>query len=397
MTSPEPTLLDRWQAVMMNNYGTPPLALASGDGAVVTDVDGKSYLDLLGGIAVNVLGHRHPAVIEAVTTQLNTLGHVSNLYATEPGIALAEALVGHLGADAPARVFFCNSGAEANEVAFKLTRLTGRTKIVAAQNAFHGRTMGSLALTGQPAKQQPFEPLPGFVTHVPYGDVDALADAVTEETAAVFLEPIMGEGGVVVPPGGYLAAARDITSRHGALLAIDEVQTGIGRTGIFYAHQHDGITPDIVTLAKGLGAGLPIGACLAIGPAADLMEPGMHGSTFGGNPVCTAAALAVLRVLAAEDLMGNADRLGKALAHGIEELEHPLVDHVRGRGLLLGVVLRSPQGKAAEVAAREAGFLVNAAAPDVIRLAPPLIITEAQVDDFLAALPAILDTANEAA
>lgn len=397
MTSPEPTLLDRWQAVMMNNYGTPPLALASGDGAVVTDVDGKSYLDLLGGIAVNVLGHRHPAVIEAVTTQLNTLGHVSNLYATEPGIALAEALIGHLGADAPARVFFCNSGAEANEVAFKLTRLTGRTKIVAAQNAFHGRTMGSLALTGQPAKQQPFEPLPGFVTHVPYGDVDALADAVTEETAAVFLEPIMGEGGVVVPPGGYLAAARDITSRHGALLAIDEVQTGIGRTGVFYAHSRDGITPDIVTLAKGLGAGLPIGACLAIGPAADLMEPGMHGSTFGGNPVCTAAALAVLRVLAAEDLMGNADRLGKALAHGIEEMEHPLVDHVRGRGLLLGVVLRSPQGKAAEAAAREAGFLVNAAAPDVIRLAPPLIITEAQVDNFLAALPAILDTVNEAA
>ncbi|MEI6254177.1 MAG: acetylornithine transaminase [Mycobacteriaceae bacterium] len=384
-------LLDRWQAVMMDNYGTPALALASGEGAVVTDVDGKTYLDLLAGIAVNILGHRHPAVIEAVTAQLNTLGHVSNLYATEPGIALAEALVGHLGTDAPARVFFCNSGAEANEVAFKLTRLTGRTKLVAAQNAFHGRTMGSLALTGQPAKQQPFEPLPGFVTHVPYGDVDALAAAVTDETAAVFLEPIMGEGGVVVPPQGYLAAAREITSRHGALLAVDEVQTGVGRTGAFYAHSHDGITPDIVTLAKGLGAGLPIGACLAVGPAADLMTPGMHGSTFGGNPVCAAAACAVLRVLEAEDLMGHADRLGKALAYGIEELDHPLVDYVRGRGLLRGIVLRAPHGKAVEAAAREAGFLVNAAAPDVIRLAPPLIITETQVGSFLAALPGILD------
>ena len=289
------TLLDRWQTVMMDNYGTPPLALVSGEGAVVTDADGKTYLDLLAGIAVNVLGHRHPAIIEAVNTQLNALGHVSNLYATEPGIALAEQLVAHLGA--PARVFFCNSGAEANEAAFKITRLTGRTRIVAAQNSFHGRTMGSLALTGQPAKRQPFEPLPGEVSFVAYGDVDALAAAVTDDTAAVFLEPIMGEGGVVVPPPGYLAAARQITLRHGALLAMDEVQTGVGRTGSFYAHHHDGITPDIVTLAKGLAGGLPIGACLAIGPTADLMVPGMHGSTFGGNPVCTAAALAVLRVL----------------------------------------------------------------------------------------------------
>ncbi len=389
------TLLDRWKAVMMDNYGTPALALASGQGAVVTDVDGKTYLDLLSGIAVNILGHRHPAVIEAVTAQLNTLGHVSNLYATEPGIELAERLVGHLGR--PARAFFCNSGAEANEVAFKITRLTGRTKIVAAQNAFHGRTMGSLALTGQPAKQKPFEPLPGFVTHVPYGDVDALAEAVADDTAAVFLEPIMGEGGVVVPPDGYLTAAREITRRHGALLAIDEVQTGVGRTGEFFAHQHEGITPDIVTLAKGLGAGLPIGACLAIGPAADLMTPGMHGSTFGGNPVCTAAACAVLRVLETEDLMGHATRQGMALAAGIEDLGHPLVDHVRGRGLLRGIVLTAPHGKAVESAARQAGFLVNAAAPDVIRLAPPLIVTGEQLQSFVAALPTILDTAGEAA
>ncbi|ORC10620.1 aspartate aminotransferase family protein [Mycobacterium persicum] len=384
----------RWQAVMLNNYGTPPIALASGDGAVVTDVDGKTYVDLLGGIAVNVLGHRHPAVIEAVTHQLSTLGHTSNLYATEPGVALAEELVALLGAETRARVFFCNSGTEANELAFKLSRLTGRTKLVAAQEAFHGRTMGSLALTGQPAKQAPFEPLPGYVTHVRYGDVDALAAAVDDGTAAVFLEPIMGESGVVVPPEGYLAAARDITSRHGALLVLDEVQTGMGRTGAFYAHQHDGITPDVVTLAKGLGGGLPIGACLAVGPAAELMTPGLHGSTFGGNPVCTAAALAVLRTLATEGLVRRADVLGKTLRQGIESLGHPLVDHVRGRGLLLGIVLTAQQAKTAEAAARDAGYLVNAAARDVIRLAPPLIITEAQLDGFVHALPGILDTAG---
>lgn len=385
------SLRDRWQAVMMDNYGTPALALVSGDGAVVTDAAGTSYVDLLGGIAVNVLGHRHPAVIEAVTRQLNTLGHTSNLYATEPGIALAEALVGHLGA--PARAFFCNSGTEANEVAFKITRLTGRTKVVAAQNGFHGRTMGALALTGQPAKRAPFEPLPGHVTHVPFGDVDALSAAVDDETAAVFLEPIMGEGGVVVPPAGYLAAARDVTTRHGALLVIDEVQTGIGRTGAFYAHQHDGIVPDIVTLAKGLGGGLPIGACLAVGATGDLLTPGLHGSTFGGNPVCTAAALAVLKVLADDDLIGRASILGKTLHHGVEELGHPLVDHVRGRGLLCGIVLGRPAAKAAETAARSAGFLVNAAAADVIRLAPPLVVTDAQIDAFLGALPGVLDTA----
>jgi len=393
-------LQQRWSAVMMDNYGTPPLALATGDGAVVTDPDGKSYVDLLGGIAVNLLGHRHPAVIEAVTTQLNTLGHTSNLYATEPGIALAEALIAQLGEDASplrARVFFCNSGTEANEVAFKISRLTGRTKLVAAEGGFHGRTMGSLALTGQPAKRAPFEPLPGDVTFVPYGDADALECAIDSSTAAVFLEPIMGEGGVVVPPAHYLAAAREITTQRGALLVLDEVQTGIGRTGTFFAHAQDGIRPDVVTLAKGLGGGLPIGACIGIGAAADLMTPGLHGSTFGGNPVCTAAALAVLRTLAADDLIARAAALGKSIQHGIEALGHPLVDHVRGRGLLQGIVLRSPAAKAAETAARSAGFLVNAAAPDVVRLAPPLVITDAQVDDFLTALPGILDTARDAA
>jgi acetylornithine/N-succinyldiaminopimelate aminotransferase len=382
----------RWSAVMMNNYGMPPVALVSGDGAVVTDADGKSYVDFLGGIAVNVLGHRHPAIIEAVTRQLNTLGHTSNLYATEPGIELAEALVAHLGADTRARVFFCNSGTEANEVAFKITRLTGRTKLVAAELAFHGRTMGSLALTGQPSKQAPFEPLPGDVTHVPFGDVDALAAAVSDETAAVFLEPIMGESGVVTPPPDYLVAAREITASHGALLVLDEVQTGVGRTGTFYAHQRDGITPDLVTLAKGLGGGLPIGACLAIGDTADLLTAGLHGSTFGGNPICTAAALAVLKTLDDDDLINHADALGKTLSHGIEALGHPLVDHVRGRGLLLGIVLTAPEAKAVEAAARDAGFLVNAPAPEVIRLAPPLVVTEAQVQSLIAALPAILDS-----
>ena len=393
MTQTE-VMRQRWEAVMMNNYGTPPVALASGDGAVVTDVDGNTYLDLLGGIAVNVLGHRHPAIIEAVTHQIATLGHTSNLYATEPAITLAEELVGLLGADAQTRVFFCNSGTEANEMAFKLSRLTGRTKLVAAQEAFHGRTMGALALTGQPSKQAPFAPLPGEVTHVRYGDTDALAVAVDDDTAAVFLEPIMGESGVVVPPGGYLAAAREITAQHGALLVLDEVQTGMGRTGAFFAHQHDGITPDVVTLAKGLGGGLPIGACLAVGPAAELLTPGLHGSTFGGNPICTAAALAVLRVLAADDLVRRAEVLGKSVRHGIERLGHPLIDHVRGRGLLWGVVLTAPRAKDAEAAARNAGFLVNAAAPDVIRLAPPLIITESQIDSFIAALPGILDAAG---
>src|ERR1700758_3049350 len=343
--TPTETMQQRWSAVMMNNYGVPPVALSSGEGAIVTDVDGKRYLDLLGGIAVNVLGHRHPAIIEAVTRQLNTLGHTSNLYMHEPGIALAEALVGLLGADAETRVFFCNSGAEANEFAFKLSRLTGRTKVVAAQEAFHGRTMGALALTGQPSKQAPFEPLPGDVAHVPYGDSDALAAAVSDDTAAVFLEPIMGECGVMVPPAGYLVAAREITAKHGALLVFDEVQTGMGRTGAFFAHQHDGITPDVVTLAKGLGGGLPIGACLAVGSAARLMTPGLHGSTFGGNPVCAAAALAVLRTIAEQALITRAAVLGKTLSHGVETLNHPLVDHVRGRGLLRGGVLTAPAGK----------------------------------------------------
>ena len=385
-------LQSRWSNSLMDNYGVPRIALVRGAGAVVTDADGKDYLDLLAGIAVNILGHAHPAVIEAVTTQLGTLGHTSNLYATEPGIELAEQLLAHLGASVHGRVFLCNSGTEANEAAFKIARLTGRPKIIAAEKAFHGRTMGALALTGQPDKRAP---MPAGVHHVPYGDVEALEAVVDTDTAAVFLEPIMGESGVVVPPDGYLLAAREITARHGALLILDEVQTGIGRTGWFYAHQAVGIVPDVITLAKGLGGGLPIGACIGIGEAASLLHPGKHGTTFGGNPVCASAALAVLRTLAEDDLISHADRLGKIIAHSIEGLDHAIIDHVRGSGLLLGVVLTKAVAAKAEAAAREAGFLINAAQPDVLRLAPPLVLTEEQAEAFVSALPAILDKADE--
>ncbi|AHD20027.1 acetylornithine transaminase [Rhodococcus pyridinivorans] len=385
-------LQQRWAGSLMNNYGVPKVALVEGDGAVVTDADGKQYLDLLGGIAVNSLGHRHPAIIEAVTAQLNQLGHVSNLYASPPVLELAEKLLDRFGHEG--RAFFCNSGTEANEAAFKIARLTGRPKIVACEKAFHGRTMGALALTGQPDKRAPFEPMPAGVEFVPYGDLDALEAVVDENTAAVFLEPIMGESGVVVPPEGYLAGARRITTERGALLVLDEVQTGIARTGSFFAHQAAGITPDVMTLAKGLGGGLPIGAVLATGPAAELFQPGKHGTTFGGNPVCAAAALAVLRTIDEQNLLDHVNTVGKTLAAGIEELGHPLVSHVRGSGLLLGVVLTAVKAPAVETAAREAGFLVNAAAPDVIRLAPPLILTEQQAESFVTALPAVLDTAD---
>ncbi|OUS96689.1 acetylornithine transaminase [Rhodococcus sp. NCIMB 12038] len=390
-----PELQQRWSGSLMNTYGVPRVALTRGQGAVLTDADGKEYVDFLAGIAVNILGHAHPAIIEAVTAQLSTLGHVSNLYASEPAIELAEKLLSHLGA--PGRVFFCNSGAEANEAAFKLARATGRSKIIAAENSFHGRTMGALALTGQTAKRAPFEPMPPGVEHVPYGDLDALDRAVDADTAAVFLEPMMGEGGVVVPPEGYLVGARQITADRGALLVLDEVQTGVGRTGWFYAHQAVGIVPDVMTLAKGLGGGMPIGACIATGATADLFGPGKHGTTFGGNPVCAAAALAVLRTIAEDDLISRADTLGKTLSAGIEGLGHPLIDHVRGAGLLLGIVLTQDVAPAVENSAREAGYLINAAQPGVVRLAPPLVLTDEQAEGFVAALPAILDNAQSAA
>jgi acetylornithine aminotransferase len=389
-------LARRWDAVMMGNYGTPSVALVRGDGAVVWDDDGREYVDLLGGIAVNVLGHGHPAVVEAVSRQISTLGHTSNLVMHEPGVRLAERLVELTGLEG-ARVLFCNSGAEANEAGLKLSRrLRPGGGWVAAEGAFHGRTMGALAITGQPAKRAPFEPLPGPVTFVPYGDVDALRAAIGTTTASVVLEPVMGELGVVVPPPGYLEAARAVCDATGALLHVDEVQGGIGRAGAWLAGSvvAPGMSPDVVTLAKGLGGGLPLGAVLARGRAADALQKGDHGTTFGGNPVSCAAALAVLEVIEQDGLLDAAAKLGDRLRTGIEALSDPLVDHVRGVGLWLGVVLREPVAAAAEAAARDAGFLVNAAGPDVLRLAPPLVLTEQQVDAFLAALPGVLDLAR---
>jgi len=383
---------ERWQRSMMSNYGTPPIALVRGSGAEVWDAEGRRYLDLLGGIAVNALGHAHPAVVEAVTRQISTLGHTSNLYVTEPPLALSERLLDLLGQ--PGRVLLCNSGAEANEAAFKIARRTGRPHVVAAEHAFHGRTMGALALTGQAPKRAPFEPLVPGVTHVPFGDAAALAAAVDADTAAVFLEPVMGEAGAVTPPAGYLAAAREITASRGALLVLDEVQTGIGRTGSWFAHQAAGVVPDVVTLAKGLGGGLPVGACIGLGAAGELLEPGQHGTTFGGNPVCAAAALAVLDTIATDGLLEHVTLVGKTIATGVEELGHPLVRGVDGAGLLIGIVLGQPVSAPLADAARDAGFLVNNAAPDRIRLAPPLVLTEEQAGEFLAALPGLLDGAG---
>ncbi|MFD0269530.1 acetylornithine transaminase [Streptomyces sp. NPDC127106] len=387
----------RWRATLTNNYGTPAVALVRGEGAQVWDADGKQYTDLVGGIAVNALGHAHPAIVAAVTAQVSTLGHVSNLYASEPALALGERLLQLFGR--PGRIFFCNSGAEALEAAFKIGRLTGRTHMVATSGGFHGRTMGALALTGQPAKQRPFLPLPGDVTHVPYGDAEALRAAVTEETALVVIEPVQGENGVVVPPAGYLKAAREITRATGTLLVLDEVQTGIGRCGHWFEHQaHEGVEPDLVTLAKGLGGGLPIGAVAAFGPAADLLQPGQHGTTFGGNPVACAAGLAVLDTIATDGLLDRVKARGEQLRSGIEGLGggegHPLVSHVRGEGLLLGIVLTGPYAPQVQQAAQDAGFLVNAPAPDVVRLMPPYVLTEAEADAFVRGLPGILDAAN---
>ena len=391
MTNAE--LTQRWQGSLMNNYGTPRLPLVRGEGAKVWDADGTEYLDFVGGIAVNALGHGHPAIVEAVSRQIQSLGHVSNLYVAEPPVALSERLLQLFGR--PGKVFFCNSGAEANEAAFKLGRLTGRRHMVATDNSFHGRTMGALALTGQPGKQEPFLPLPGDVTHVPFGDVEALRAAVTEETAFVIIEPIQGEYGVVVPPVGYLRAAREITRATGTLLVLDEVQTGIGRCGTWFEHQaHDGVDPDIVTLAKGLGGGLPLGATVAFGAAAELFQPGHHGTTFGGNPVACAAGLAVLDTLGRDGALDEVKRLGEKLRDGIEGLGHPLVSHVRGAGLLLGIVLTGPLAPQVQQAAQDAGLLVNAPAPDVVRIMPPLIIGDAEADAFLEALPGVLGVVN---
>jgi acetylornithine aminotransferase len=378
---------------MMSNYKVPPVALARGEGATVWDVDSRGYTDLLGGIATTILGHAHPKVVEAISAQAQKLGHVSNLAMHEPGLLLAERLLDLAGR--PGRVFFCNSGAEANEAAFKISRLTGRPEVVTAEGSFHGRTMGALALTGQPGKAQAFAPLPGGVRYVPYGDAAALTGAVGEATAMVLLEPMLGEGGVLPAPAGYLSAAAGAATAAGALFAVDEVQTGIGRTGSWFMHQADGLTPDLITLAKALGGGLPIGATLAFGDAAELMTAGSHGSTFGGNPIAAAAALAVLDTIVDEGLLERAKELEHRFTAGIEGLGHPGISGVRGRGALLGVVLTADVAAALEANLRAAGFLTNAVAPGVLRLAPPLVLTDAQVDAFVDALPAALDASLE--
>ncbi|MGA5417924.1 acetylornithine transaminase [Streptomyces pseudogriseolus] len=388
-------LTRRWQGVMAGTYGAPRLPLVKGRGTRVWDAEGNEYLDFVGGIAVNALGHAHPAVVRAVSEQAASLGHVSNLFAAEPTARLAERLLGLIGR--PGRVYFANSGAEANEAAFKIGRLTGRTHMVAAAGGFHGRTMGALALTGQPAKRRPFEPLPGDVTHVPYGDAEALRAAVTPRTALLVLEPVQGENGVVVPPPGYLRAAREITAATGTLLVLDEIQTGIGRTGRWFAAEAEGVEADVVTLAKGLGGGLPIGATLAFGRAAGLLTPGTHGSTFGGNPVVCAAALAVLDTVEREGLLGHVSRAGQRLRRGLESAEHPLVREVRGAGLLLGVALAGDLAARVQQAAQARGLLVNAVAPSVIRLAPPLNVSDGEVDLFLTGFASALSEVHAGA
>lgn len=375
----EPSISVRWDAVMQSNYGTPVLDLVRGKGIEVWDSNGKKYLDFLGGIATNLLGHAHPKVSAAISTQSEKLSHISNFYSHQPALLLAESLKKMIGDDS-ARIFFCNSGAEANEAALKISRTTGRYRIVAAQGSFHGRTMGALSMTGQPAKRDPFKPLLRGIKHVPYGDAKALRRAVTKRTAMLILEPMLGEAGVIVPPAGYLKAAREICDRTGALLVMDCVQTGMGRTGQWFGFEHEGITPDVITLAKGLGGGLPLGAVIALGKSATALKPGSHGTTFGGNPIASAAANAVIKVIQQENLISlNAVKgalLRNLLSPSIGVME------VRGRGLLIGIAVKDGKSKAIAAALQNAGFLVNVANDDVIRLAPAFIVTERQIIAF---------------
>lgn len=391
-------LKDRYAATMMPNYGVPELVLARGQGCVVWDIDGNCYLDLVGGIAVNALGHAHPAIIAAVSEQVSKLAHISNLYAHEGQITLAERLLGLLGADG--RVFFANSGTEANEAAIKLVRrLQGpdRPVFIAAEHGFHGRTMGALSLTGKSSIRDPFQPYGLEAKFVPFGDADALTTAIGPECAAVFLEPGLGEGGVVPAPAGYLGAARAACDAAGALLVLDEIQSGIGRTGSWFAFQSEGVMPDVITLAKGLGGGLPIGACVGIGAAGSGLRKGDHGSTFGGNPVACAAALAVLDTIEQENLLENVKQVGAKLRDGLESIDHKLIAGVRGRGLWQAIAFTDQVASAVEAAARQSGFLVNAVQPDAIRLAPPLVISAGQAESFVVALPEILAEADELA
>jgi acetylornithine/N-succinyldiaminopimelate aminotransferase len=394
MTATE-QLQDRYGAAIMLTYGMPPVALDRGAGSYVWDVDGNRYLDLIAGIAVSSLGHGHPALVAAISEQAARLAHTSNLFLHPRQVELAERLLSLLGTDG--RVFLTNSGTEANEAALKLVRRRqGRDRpvMVAAEHGFHGRSMGALSLTGKASIRTPFEPFGTQVRFVPFGDAAALAAAVDGDVAAVFLEPGLGEGGVLPAPDGYLAAARAACDAAGALLVLDEIQSGIGRTGEWFAHQAAGVVPDVLTLAKGLGGGLPIGACIGLGASGAGLTKGEHGSTFGGNPVACSAALAVLDTIEKDGLLAHVSQTGAGLRAGIEAIGHPLVTQVRGSGLWLGIVLAAPVATAVEAAARRSGFLVNAVQPDVIRVAPPLVLTAAQAETFTAALPAILDAAS---
>jgi len=374
------TMINRWSNALQNNYGSPTIALVKGKGIVVTDADGKQYLDFLGGIATNILGHAHPAIVKAVSKQVSVLSHVSNFYVHPNAVELAEKLASMTG-DKTAKVFFCQSGAEANEAALKLSRRTGKVRIVAAQGAFHGRTMGALSLTGQPSKREPFLPLIKGVKHVPYGNIEAMRKAVSKKTAMVIIEPIMGEAGVIVPPADYLQELRALCDAKGALLVIDAVQTGMGRTGDWFGYEYSGITPDVITLAKGLGGGLPLGAMIALGKAADLFQPGDHGSTFGGNPVTTAAGLAAIKFIESQKLLKKVEKQGAYLMQELALI--PGVSEVRGAGLLLGIELENLKSSDVAGALQKSGVLVNAANPTTIRLAPALIVTDVQIKKFI--------------
>ena len=393
--------LARYSSSLIGVFGTPQRVLVRGAGCLVWDADGKEYLDLLGGIAVNALGHAHPFVTSVISSQLATLGHVSNFFTSPTQIALAEKLLAITRAPAGSKVFFANSGTEANEAAFKLARRntgtegTPRTRIIALEGAFHGRTMGALALTAKEAYRTPFEPLPAGVVHVPFGDVEALLDAIDESVAAVFLEPIQGEAGVRPLPPGYLQAAREATSKAGALLILDEVQTGIGRTGKWLASEDAGIVPDAITLAKGLGGGFPVGALITFGEVtSSLLTAGQHGTTFGGNPVATAAALATLHTLEHQRILENVREVGEHLRLALADVEG--VTEVRGEGLLIGFDLDADVAPALVTAGLENGFIINSPGPRTIRLAPPLILTVEQADRFIKALPVLLTIAKDA-
>ena len=369
----------------MGSLAAPLAMLVRGEGAHVWDVDGKRYLDFLAGIAVNALGHAHPVLVDAVSKQVATLAHVSNYFASPPQLELAERLRRITGAGDRGRVFFCNSGAEGIEAAIKLARLNrgdgSRTRILSLVNSFHGRTMGSLSLTGKPALREPFEPLLPGVEHIDT-TIEALEAAIDDTVAAIFIEPIKGEAGVIDLPDGFLESARELTHKHGVLLILDEIQTGVGRTGTWFAFQQSGIVPDALVLAKGIAGGVPIGALVTFGWASDLFTPGQHGSTFGGNPLATAAGNAVLGEIERAGLIENAARIGSTLRGIIADIGSPLVSEIRGQGALVGIGLTRPV--AAEIAAEamELGLIINATNDSSIRIAPPLIIGDAELEEF---------------